>query len=669
MRSLSNERWARIELSLSEQPLSLSGHVLSKDDRRRVANAYVMYAIALTDAVNSARLINESEWGFGRTCSLTNIGNLLRILARTDVSTVVEQQKNALQVIRHIPSTGCRTRRAYRRLCSEYCYDRQLPCNELLNSFMSAACLSGNVDLFKIVNTLVQLISRLTLKDVDWIEDENIQAYKDFESLLHEQVSGIDESFERQIVISEMNDIVRNWFKDFSFENAFGQHGYGATNQVRRSAGTQAKYHAMMPSWKTSVAARILQWTPTEYCWPGLAEGFAAFSQYSNESHPRITRVQLVPKGINKKRVVSMEDTTNQFFQKIAFTLFDQHFRLHPEMRINLSNQDLNRQYCQIGSMNGKYGTIDLSSASDSVTWELVKRVFAGTPVMRLMYSTRTKFCELPDGTQIEMAKAYPMGSALCFPVECIVFSAVIATANRHLGMHTYYRVYGDDMVVHKNIFDLVVHYLKLLGFIVNDTKSFHPGSAFTESCGIECFNGVDVSPLRLSRKWDIVDVVSKYNPRKRLSCRSTQISALYDIGNRCFDEGYKNLRSYIIHIANHYYGGYVLYSHNHEYGFISNRDFPSRSLPMKVSRYGGYSPISTYVESIGIRSRVERGDDICRYSKLLESYESTDRDSLNDPMDVIESRAGAGITRVTWVRTALADVDAYDNELDAQRR
>ena len=85
---------------------------------------------------------------------------------------------------------------------------------------------------------------------------------------------------------------------------------------------------------------------------------------------------------------------------------------------------------------------------------------------------------------EIRLKKFAPMGSALCFPIECIIFGSIVRLANREKGVNTEFRVYGDDLVVDDRIFLKVIELLEVFGFRVNVDKTFFPYHPFKESCG-----------------------------------------------------------------------------------------------------------------------------------------------------------------------------------------
>lgn len=127
------------------------------------------------------------------------------------------------------------------------------------------------------------------------------------------------------------------------------------------------------------------------------------------------------------------------------------------------------------------------------------------------------------------------MGSAMCFPVETLVFAACCEYVTREHGHRLRYSVFGDDIIVPTECYDDLLHVLSLLGFKVNQDKSFFkPSDWFRESCGGEYCDGYDVTPLRVSRKYyAVLDNVA--------------LTGLTETANEAHRRGFTYLRSYLI--------------------------------------------------------------------------------------------------------------------------
>jgi hypothetical protein len=103
------------------------------------------------------------------------------------------------------------------------------------------------------------------------------------------------------------------------------------------------------------------------------------------------------------------------------------------------------------------------------------------------------------------------MGNALTFPVQSVCFAVVcIASILNQMGKNPTYwnvvraarciRVFGDDIIVDTRYVRQCVNWLERAGLTVNTSKSFLEGN-FKESCGVEAFRGVDITPLYLRQR------------------------------------------------------------------------------------------------------------------------------------------------------------------------
>jgi len=97
------------------------------------------------------------------------------------------------------------------------------------------------------------------------------------------------------------------------------------------------------------------------------------------------------------------------------------------------------------------------------------------------------------------------MGNACTFPVESMLFlSIAVSTVLTQRGLRPTKKavmdlvgqvsVFGDDVVIPVDCRELFIAALEMLHFKVNDSKSFWSGN-FRESCGVDAFRGVDVTP------------------------------------------------------------------------------------------------------------------------------------------------------------------------------
>jgi hypothetical protein len=141
-------------------------------------------------------------------------------------------------------------------------------------------------------------------------------------------------------------------------------------------------------------------------------------------SSSRSSRLQFVPKNLKVARSICMEPNTLMYFQQAVLSRILELMRASSFSRfINLENQQRNRDLALFGSFSSEIDTLDLSAASDSVHIDLVKKIFP--PSWQIpMLVTRTHEVITHDGTKT-VHKFAPMGSALCFPTQCLIFASV----------------------------------------------------------------------------------------------------------------------------------------------------------------------------------------------------------------------------------------------------
>lgn len=374
------------------------------------------------------------------------------------------------------------------------------PAYEVLDSFLSEPSSSTLRILLQWVDFTVKVNCRslnLTSQEVDkyLTEESNMKTWE-----------------YPQDVLSDLNQILREWFHGFSWEGFSPKHGPGSVaDWAGREIGIAAKYAAFTTDDRLDLLLRSdgIK-APVDTWLPRSVRSTPIGKQWS--ANWRVSQLILVPKSMTTNRSISKEPAVLQFFQQgVADSIHSwvaKHRVAFSDRRLPLSaiycreRQDLSAEMARLGSIFGDYATIDLSAASDSVTLELVKALFRGTPLLRGLIATRSDYTVVPEAGLLRLAKFAPMGSAVCFPIESLVFASVCELARRRKRSSTLYRVYGDDMVVPRQYSSLVLDLLEQLHFTVNSQKSFLGGTlyAFREACGGEFFQGYEVTPLRISR-------------------------------------------------------------------------------------------------------------------------------------------------------------------------
>lgn len=146
------------------------------------------------------------------------------------------------------------------------------------------------------------------------------------------------------------------------------------------------------------------------------------------------------------------------------------------------------------------------------------------------------------------LAKFASMGSALCFPVEAMVFTTIIFLALERkantrftrkdvLSFAGQVRVYGDDIIVPVDCVDPVVDLLEAFGLKVNKSKSFWNGK-FRESCGGDYYDGTWVTPVRVRRRVP-AQLGSGRLPKNVTGKRAEEVISLVSLRNQLYLAGY----------------------------------------------------------------------------------------------------------------------------------
>jgi hypothetical protein len=304
-------------------------------------------------------------------------------------------------------------------------------------------------------------------------------------------------------VIKQAQSLLETVFEGFDPRDILPRHGPGAVATGER----------LEEKWEFSrLYSQIHQKYPYyEYFVVGGAPELADRIQWYRSLDRLDTgfaKVVLVPKDSRGPRLISMEPLEFQWVQQGLNRALVRRLESHwlTSCRVNFSSQDINRELALSSSKNHFYATMDLKDASDRVSVQLVEKIFPKNLLPYLM-AVRSSGTDLPDGRRVTLNKYAPMGSAVCFSVEAACFWAlsVCAVSNAlqcsHREAASFVYVYGDDLIVPSLAYEGVVEVLEMAGLRVNHSKCFYRGD-FRESCGMDAYDGVDVTPTRVSRLW-----------------------------------------------------------------------------------------------------------------------------------------------------------------------
>jgi hypothetical protein len=174
---------------------------------------------------------------------------------------------------------------------------------------------------------------------------------------------------------------------------------------------------------------------------------------------------------------------------------------------VNFRDQSINSKLALSSSRSGYFATIDLTDASDRVHKDCVYRMLRSVPSLRdAIFACRSHSACLPNGTIVPLYKFASMGSALCFPIESMMFYTLCISARLlKLNLRPTQRnilkvsrdvyIYGDDIIIPVSEVPETIKYLEDFGLKVNARKTFFTGK-FRESCGMDAYNGVNVTPV-----------------------------------------------------------------------------------------------------------------------------------------------------------------------------
>ncbi|UHM27553.1 MAG: RNA-dependent RNA polymerase [Sanya levivirus 2] len=193
------------------------------------------------------------------------------------------------------------------------------------------------------------------------------------------------------------------------------------------------------------------------------------------------SRVDTVPKELDKQRVISCEPFGNMICQSIIEMGIRRTIKSFYGIDLNTS-QELHKALIR----DLENATIDFSNASNSnyLVWV---EFFYPKHVFRQLEAARSP-CATFSGGKGEphihnWTMISPMGNGFTFGLMSLT---LLAIARR---LDSYAHVFGDDVIIHQDVADVFIQCCSLIGFNTNLSKTFTRGF-FRESCGGFTFNG-----------------------------------------------------------------------------------------------------------------------------------------------------------------------------------
>jgi len=309
--------------------------------------------------------------------------------------------------------------------------------------------------------------------------------------------------------------------------------------------------------------------------------------------------IQFVPKNASSYRSIGVEPNLNMMLQ---LGIGDYITKRLKRYGIDIRDQVANQELARVGSLTGEYATLDLSSASDTISREFV-RFMLPEEWFYLLDSTR---CDtyIVDDTVLHLEKFCSMGNGFTFPLETLLFWALTRAVVKQGEILTY----GDDIICPTGYAGEVMNLLTSCGFTINKSKSFTYGP-FRESCGADYYFGIDVRPTYIRHK---VSVQSLF--------------VLHNFLVRHYEEELAKI------VLEHIPDGFRLYGPDgYGDGHLLGDFTKHRSRKVLAKQYGGYSFDTLVFEKCG-RKSIYPGDWV---SPLYHVY------MRQDPANVITCLAG----------------------------
>lgn len=290
------------------------------------------------------------------------------------------------------------------------------------------------------------------------------------------------------------------------------------------------------------------------------------------------SKLSTVPKNRDVSRTICTEPLLNMMFQKGIGSIIEQalttrfgiRYKGGPESverkTLDYSSvvklgevfqPDRNRELARRGSIDGSYATIDLSSASDSVSLQLVDLLLP-KEVVGWLKATRSTHTELPNKSLVELHMLSSMGNGYTFPLQTAIFASLVRAVytvksipirrpnGPSLGN---YGVFGDDIICVSEATNLVLETLEALGFIPNSDKTYTDVyGRFRESCGGDYHEGINVrgvyckSLKHLQDKFTLINLINDWSVKTGIACARTVAILLRVVGrNACFVPQWEN--------------------------------------------------------------------------------------------------------------------------------
>ena len=328
------------------------------------------------------------------------------------------------------------------------------------------------------------------LKEAQKAFEDTDEAISALDSYLSGSYSRVLHSYARQLVGRIICDI--NWA------------------EITPSHGPGAVYPPAKP-WNKSAFSTV--YTSIDEKYP-ITDNFCALPSFWDDvvvkgdkcltsASDIVARLVAVPKDSRGPRLICVHPKEAIWIQQGCRALLEKAItskKSQAHGRIAFNDQSINGGLALSASSSREFVTLDLKEASDRISCELVRLLF-GDYAYSWISCSRANKVRLLDDRVITLRKWAPMGNALCFPVQSLIFWALVRSGIRcryGINCNDVY-VFGDDIIFPSKYYDGALSALVRSGLVPNRSKTFRDGF-FRESCGVDAFKGKDVTPHRLRK-------------------------------------------------------------------------------------------------------------------------------------------------------------------------
>lgn len=380
------------------------------------------------------------------------------------------------------------------------------------------------------------LLGNILKKHADNVSaSADADAWKKFQDV-NRRCSGwtLDESrsLVEDVILGEIRELLyRFWFRGPAPGSGLCENPYWLLSEAKMGPGSSIGaegedfytklFSSRLACSDISLYDMYKHWCQQRPAWRGAEE--LRYQHYGAPALVSQSRLSFVPKDNRISRTICTEPSLNMFYQLGLAEVLKQRLKV---WGIDIdSQQTRNRFMARVGSRFPRsYSTIDLSSASDSMSLNML-RYLLPSQWFNLLMKLRCSSTEY-DGVSLPLNMVSTMGNGYTFPLQTILFTATVRAVYKIMGISTRegkpsrsYSVFGDDIIVVTRAYRMVCRMLNLLGFTVNSEKSFEVGF-FKESCGVDAWKGKDVRSVYLKELHDAVPYVL-FNRLLRWSART----------------------------------------------------------------------------------------------------------------------------------------------------